>query len=428
MTRLTALLTLAILSAPLSGCGSEGGSSGAASPPEAAAGSPGLGDPGGDAIPEVDESEALFDPANLAEFHLTLDDSAISSLRDEPLLYQSASLHYISGDTTLESTVLNVGIKLKGRASFRTIDEKPAFKIKFSEFVSGQRFMGMRRLTLNNMVQDPSAARERLGYRVLREAGIPSPRCNHAKVFINGEYFGLYANVETLDESFLERNFSQPEGNLYDTSNEEYFVDIVPEDLQWFELETNQATNATTDLENLAAVLGGPPETFNSGAATVLDLEEFLTLGATQAVLADWDGYFGASNNYKLYHDAVSDRFVLLPWGIDQTFNYIDGSYTMLNYNIDGTGSERPNGIVLSKCRQNDACYSNYLGKVSEIATLFDALNLQNDLDDILAQIEDALMEDSRQPHSANERERSVQAVREFINERGDIVRAQLAP
>ena len=37
-----------------------------------------------------------------------------------------------------------VGVHLKGVGSFRTIEEKPSFTLKFNEYTSGQRFHGPR--------------------------------------------------------------------------------------------------------------------------------------------------------------------------------------------------------------------------------------------------------------------------------------------
>jgi len=44
--------------------------------------------------------------------------------------------------------------------------------------------------------------RERLGYYMFRNFGIPAPRSNHAVIFINGEFSGLYANTEQIEGPF----------------------------------------------------------------------------------------------------------------------------------------------------------------------------------------------------------------------------------
>ena len=57
----------------------------------------------------------------------------------------------------------DVGIRLKGQfGSFRDLAEKAGFKIKFN-FVERQKkkFLGLKKMTLNNMVQDTSLIHER---------------------------------------------------------------------------------------------------------------------------------------------------------------------------------------------------------------------------------------------------------------------------
>src|ERR1043165_2116213 len=51
----------------------------------------------------------------------------------------------------------NVTVHLKGGAgSFRSLDQKPAFTLNFDKFEEGQRFHGLKKIHLNNSVQDQS--------------------------------------------------------------------------------------------------------------------------------------------------------------------------------------------------------------------------------------------------------------------------------
>ena len=89
---------------------------------------------------------------------------------------------------------LSVTLKLKGNSSFRDLDHKAAFKIKLAK---GQPLLGLKKLTLNNMVQDGSMVHETLAYQTFRAAGVPAPRTGYAFVRVNGEPYGVYLNLET---------------------------------------------------------------------------------------------------------------------------------------------------------------------------------------------------------------------------------------
>lgn len=366
---------------------------------------------------------SLFDPETLPEFRIVLSAEAIDALTLDPNTYQTASLEYAG------HVYENVGLRLKGRASFQGFDQKPALKIKLDAFQADQRLEGLKRLTLNNMTQDASMAHEVLGYALLRAAGIPAPRCNHARVFINDTYYGLYANVQSLDEVFVSEVFPGEVGNLFDTNNAEYFVDIEreifpPAQETKFVLETNQNPADISDLTALIdAVSTGPGASWMIAAEQHMNLEQVLMLGAVQAVMADWDGYFGARNNYKLYHDTQSDKFVVFPWGIDQSFQYLQ-----LEYAIDHSMSNRPRSIVYDRCAYDAACVARYQDKVQSALEIFEELPLEVLLDALLAQAATAIAVDARKPYSLTEHQTAVDELRAFLHERPASVRAQLPP
>jgi spore coat protein CotH len=56
----------------------------------------------------------------------------------------------------------------------------------------------------------------------------------------------------------------------------------------------------------------------------ILDLDRFVTFMAMETLSGHRDGYCLARNNYRLYHEPVSNRFVFLPDGMDQLFGRAD--------------------------------------------------------------------------------------------------------
>jgi hypothetical protein len=371
--------------------------------------------------------ESLFGADHLPVFELSVPETSRRNLAANPFVYQPAHFRYrLPGDSRAAFVLPYVGLRLKGRASFHPIDGKPALKIRFDKYVRSQRFLGLRRLTLNNMDQDPSMVRERLAFHVFREAGIAAPLCNSARVFLDGAYYGLYANVQTLDQAFLEAHFGPARGNLYDQSRDPYGIDLEPRFRGLFELKTNRAENRTGDLDALIEAVGGPAADFPERAASILDLDQWLAVGAVQALIADWDGYFGGTNNYELYNDLERGRFVLLPWGCDQTFGIGDGQFKHLSYRIDGGRTRTRNGLLFRRCRESRTCYERYLAHVGRALELWEDLGLPAELDRIVEQIRPSVYEDRRRPYSIPDFERSVQDVRAFLSGRGPVVRRQL--
>ena len=111
----------------------------------------------------------------------------------------------------------NVAIHLKGGAgSFRSVDQKPALTLTFDKVDGAQRFHGLKKIHLNNSVQDPSYLSEQLSRELFEAAGVPVPRASHAVVELNGRALGLYVMVEGWNKQFLKRHFQNTKGNLYD--------------------------------------------------------------------------------------------------------------------------------------------------------------------------------------------------------------------
>ena len=101
-------------------------------------------------------------------------------------------------------------MNLKGTSSFQTIDQKPAFRVNINKFVKGARLFGLKEILLNNMVQDRSMIHERLAYWIGRQIGtVPTPRCNHSWVTMNGAVLGLYATVEEAKGTMMANSFSR---------------------------------------------------------------------------------------------------------------------------------------------------------------------------------------------------------------------------
>ena len=122
---------------------------------------------------------------------------------------------------------------------------------------------------------------------------------------INGDYYGLYANVERIDHEYLERHFEEFEGNLYQAGAE---------------LKTNEDVNDTRDIEAYQAA-----QTLEEIEALV-DLDQAVAEWSMEAMIPAMDNYWaGVEINYYIYNHP-SQGFVYLPYDLDISFG--DAAYT----------------------------------------------------------------------------------------------------
>jgi spore coat protein CotH len=413
--------------AGVSGAGGVGGSAGQAG--QGATGGTSGGEGGStapDAGPPVDESAELYDEAMLPRFDITLPESSIAMLGEDPDTYAPGELRY--GD----EVVSQIGVRIKGEASQRTLEQKAAFKIKLDEFVPMQTFRGLRRMTFNNMVEDPSFLAERLAYVVFRAAGLPAPRCNSALVYVNDEFFGVYANIETEDKTFLRRWFDDEDGNLY----EEGQVDFVAGAETMFDLETNELENDRSDLRQMIEVFEATDAAmFVADMDAVLDVQHFLRFTAAEALVNQWDMYGYTvfyPNNFRLYHDPTSSKFVFLPWGMDMSmkpFRDSDKAHIAvfeLARGGDRQFSEVTAGALFQRCLESATCTSQYADAVRELLEVYEAAELEEKAMAYHAQIEAFVTMDTRKEYSLQQFEEGYESLLSTIRTRGDAIRADL--
>lgn len=182
-------------------------------------------------------------------------------------------------------------------------DDKPSLKLALA---GGD-------VLLANAKQDPSYLRTCLAYRVFAAAGVPAPRCNFARVAVNGADLGLYVHVEPVDAALVARHFADAGGNLYEAT----FSDFRDGWTATFDLEQGRDRS---DLAPVVAALARPDDELAAALDAVVDLDALFRFWAAEVLVGHRDGYAGNANNYFAYHDPASDRFHLIPWGTDRTF------------------------------------------------------------------------------------------------------------
>ena len=235
---------------------------------------------------------------------------------------------FVFDNGAVRDTLEQVGFRLRGNTS-RT-SKKKSFKVSFNTFTPGRKYFGVEKMNLNGEHNDPSVMRSKIMWDILRKWNIPAPRANHVRVHINGNYFGLYINVEHIDEEFALSRFGNKDGNLYKC--------LYPADLayrgpdpdsyklwngtRWtYELKTNLEANDFSDLGELIGILHNTEDqNLVCELDGVFNVQDYLKIMAAQIFCGDWDGYLYNKNNFYLYHNTQSGRFEYIPYDVDNTF------------------------------------------------------------------------------------------------------------
>jgi spore coat protein H len=230
---------------------------------------------------------------------------------------------------------------------------KISYKFKFNQYAKETRLHGLKKLNLHSGSRDPTMLHDMLAYSLFWEFGVDAPRTSPARLFINGDFMGLFIAVEDVDDRYAKYHFPGADGgNLYkevwpspDTlaaQGAEGFADLAADHQDEGDDPTDfvQLTQAMA-----AAVEAGSVEPL----APWVDVDALLRYMAVDRAIKNWDGVTAMytceagdcglwPHNFYWYHDTAEASLChLVPWDMDNTFQYWDPYMDPHGY-----GAERP--------------------------------------------------------------------------------------
>ena len=385
--------------------------------------------PAGGRVAAQASADALLDGSTLNDVWLHV------NARD----WQDLHTHYLDDtyypvDFEWQGTrIRNSGIRVRGNATRN--DHKPSFRIDFNRYVDGQDLFGLKAIVLNNQWHDQSMLHDRLSMLVFRRMGIPAPRQAHVRLFVGAarEFAGVYTVSEEISKTFLQANFGEDDGYLYEfhkQTDEVYGLQDPGPNLNWFIPRFDPKTHETESVANLylpvrsliQAINDAPQDDLESQLGEYLDVNTFITELAIQNFMAQTDGLVGGvgMNNFYLYRFAGKRLSLLIPWDQDNSFNALE----------DMAPSYGMNRNVLTDKIWNEPKYrAVYLSKLLEVADSVSGAGgwLETEASREYLQIHDAAHADPMTPYSNELFEAANAFVRQFARERGTIVRADVA-
>ncbi len=264
----------------------------------------------------------------------------------------------------------NIGMRYKGYNSWWRSVKKP-IKVDINEFVSGQKYDGLKKFNLHNGSGDPTMMRENLCYRLMNEIGINAPRTSFAEVYFDDTYMGLYRLVEQIDNTYLDVRFGSHEGNLYKQDNPGsggydlgWLGDSPSDYSEQLELKNHRGRNNWTKLiQFINIITSTSDENFKDSISDIFDVEEYLQILALDITLNNLDFYGGSARNYYLYEDVSGDKKIhWLPWDYNLTWadNAPDINIDPANYNL-----------LIHRVLQVPEYYSSFIEKYCPILDYF---------------------------------------------------------
>lgn len=228
----------------------------------------------------------------------------------------------------------SVGVKYKGYSSYDPDNLKNPIHIELNHVKKGQTYQGIEDIKLSNVYADPTFVREVLSYEILRKY-MNEPLANYAKVWLDGEYWGVYVNVESVNKKFVRKHFHTDGDNPFFKCNP---IDVLgtnghsdlkyeedhPDSAFYYPRYELRSDYGWAELLALMDTLTNYPHK----AQNVVDVDRALWMLAFNNVFVNLDSYTGAyAQNYYIYQDK-NERWLPVVWDLNMSFgsfNNLDG-------------------------------------------------------------------------------------------------------
>lgn len=250
-------------------------------------------------------------------------------------------------------TLKNIGFRLRGNTS--RWSSKKSYKVSFNTFDPEKKFYGLEKMNINGEHNDPSILRAKLCWDMLRFMGVAASRANHVVFYINHKYYGVYLNVEHIDEEFIRSRVGDKQGNLYKClwPADLAYIGVNPEKYKFeqngrrtYNLKTNKEYDDYYDLAELINIINNSsPDEFTCQIKKSFNVPDFLKIAAADVLTGNWDNYSYLKNNFYLYRNPLTGNFEFIPYDLDNTFGVdwfgIDWANRDI-YNWSNSEEERP--------------------------------------------------------------------------------------
>jgi len=365
----------------------------------------------------------LFDTGTIQEIRLSVNSRDLARLRQT---FQANT--YYPADLTWKSVkVRNVAIRSRGFGSRNPT--KLGLRVDMAHYTTGQTFVGLSTIILDNLWQDDSMIREKLAFTFFERLGQPAPRESYCRLFINNEYQGLYTITEEIDGSFAQRVTGETDGTVF-----EFHADNArpfrAEDLgdianykPFFEPRTHVLdADATlyTPIQQLFREANGPDDAvWRSRVEQYLDLNSFMIHVGIEQFMAENDGILGAfgMNNFYLYRFQGSQRHRLFVWDQDNAFNFFDSGIATTDANV-----------LFRRAMTYPDLRETYLGTLESCANLAKTDDwMLIEIDRLMAVVFDAARADTRKQFDNTRFDDAVSFLRTFAALRPNQVLADVA-
>ena len=349
-------------------------------------------------------------------YWLNIDEGHLEALYDNP----SSDTYY---PAEFSCTGFNADCEIRFRGATSRRYPKKSWRIKFED---NHNVFGARKLNLNAEYIDFALMRNYLSNELFTWAGHPAPACSYVNVFVNGEYMGVFVQIENIDEDFLER-FGKQQGSLFKAKNHGGNMSPLTHDGYYpftYEPDEDNEKNALHDLKSfLCRMKYWSDEDFEDKIEQEIDVDNFLLYEAVLFSLVSNDNF---TKNYFFYNNPDSHEYEIFPWDNDATFGFNwKNEYQEWAENVI-TGLFLDYNMIFQRLMKHEKWRAIFWENVHRIVTNgFE--HLDTVIDDVYGDLSHDLVNDGNKPGTMEDFDHTIQQIRQFMNNRSNTLKNMTA-
>jgi spore coat protein H len=271
--------------------------------------------------------------------------------------YAKADMVYQDSNGTV--VVSNIGFRTRGNTSRGRIQNQDGslnirnFKISFKETFDMDTLKSLSNRTVFELEEidlkhskndqepyyDPTYLTEKFSLDLMKSFGVPAAHTTLVEFYIKigptTHFYGLYTAFEPIDQMFLQRRLDTDaaSGNLYKALWQQYgpaslqvitnpkAVGIKDTSINYrpaYDIKTNRKSNTGSDLKSWVRDLNAKNgHDFKIFIEETFEVDLFLRLLAINVLLGNPDDYRAMGNNYYLYKNPKTNKWMMIPYDYD---------------------------------------------------------------------------------------------------------------
>lgn len=249
-------------------------------------------------------------------------------------------------------TYPGVGVRFRGNTSYTGTgtSQKKSFAVETDFVNADQTFMGYKNLKFNNAHQDATFMREIL-YGRMASRYTPIAKANYTRLYINNQDWGIYANVQAVDKTFLKEWFLSNDGARFRATVESQTNTVQPPIggmpgtmpmpggwgdgtagmnylgtdsavyQRYYDLKSSDITGSWQKLITACQVLSTATSATMSTLKTTIDVDKALWFLAVENIFTDDDGYvMKGKMDYYVYYEPETGRTMPIEYDGNSSF------------------------------------------------------------------------------------------------------------